>query len=209
MFKKKTIITKNFNQADFTIDEIKLFCNQLCRNISLRFGMYTLSHKLHSAMGSCRYDQLFIDFYNVHKEYPSFEKIKEMPCNINIDLNTAGILTFPWNKDRLTSFLKNTRDDNFERKYDSLNHSIIHIKPFDIYLVTGGNHSIYCGMFKTGGQIQCSKEIDYTQIISDFTLCNDTFIGKDGKKYKKSFFMELNPEMEYLFLLGKLLIEKE
>ena len=170
--------------------------------------MYTLSHKIHSAMGSCRYDQLFIDFYNVHKEYPSLKKIKELTCNIRVDLNTAGILTFPWNKDQLSTFLKNTREDNFEWKYDFSNHHIINIKPFDIYIVIGGNHSIFCGMFNTGGEIYCTREIDYTQVLSEFSLCKDGFIGKDGKKYKKSFFMELNPEMEDLFLLGKLLIER-
>ena len=74
-------------------------------------------------------------------------------------------------------------------------------------IVTGGNHSIFYGMFYSSGSIKCNNAIDYTNMLKHFNLTEKYFIDLKGKKYKKSVFMEIHPELETMFLLGKKLIE--
>ncbi len=94
------------------------------------------------------------------------------------------------------------------KKCYSIKQSIIYIKPFDIYLVIGGNYSIFHGIFFSGGTIKCNETIDYTIVLQDFDLTEECFITKENEPIKKSFFVKMNPEMGTLFLLGKKLIEE-
>lgn len=156
-------------EHNLTKNEIKTICNQLSRAISLRFGTYVMSHEIHNSLGSIRADQLFIDFYNNYKDYPFYQKSKAEISEHDLDLSSSGIITFPWHKDRLEARLLDGRRSDFKWKCDD-NHSVTLINPFDIYIVTGGNHSIFHGMFYSGGLIKCDSAIDYSEVLKEFDL---------------------------------------
>lgn len=206
--RKKTLESRAFSESNLTVPEMKLLCAQLTRTISLRNGINILSHKLYTPVSSCRVDQIFVDFYTEYRQYPFYKKCISKECFYKVDLQKDGVLTFPWHKDRLFYFMKITHETNFNWKYDNLNHKIICIKPFDIYIVIGGNHSIFCGMFITGGYLPCTEEIDYSPILRELILTPKGFKTVEGNQFvKKSFFMKQNPETEDIFLLGKELIK--
>ena len=174
----------------------------------MRYALHLMKYGKHNGLGKARIDQLFVDFYIEYRNYPFYKKIKSTTESHEVDLSSAGILTFPWDIDRLEGRLIVGRRKDFKWKYDSSNQFVTHIKPFDIYLVTGGNHSIFHGMFFSGGTIQSNETIDYTSILQDFDLTEDCFVNKENEPIEKSFFVKMNPEMEILFLLGKKLIEE-
>jgi|GEM_PF-5790179 len=190
-----------------TDNEIRSFCNQLCRSISLRYASHLIKNDKHGGIAQMRSDQLFIDFYTIYRCYHFYELSKSSIPEHDVDLSSSGILTFVWDKERLEGRFIDGRKNGFKWKYDSLNHYVTLIKPFNIYIVTGGNHSIFYGMFYSSGSIKCNNAIDYTNMLKHFNLTEKYFIDLKGKKYKKSVFMEIHPELETMFLLGKKLIE--
>ena len=206
MKKKLKYIFLKINQ-NMTEKEIKVFCKQLCRSISLRYASHLIKYDNHNGIAQMRDDQLFLDLNTLYRDYPSYYLSKSPIEEHNVDLSSSGILTFVWDKDRFDGRLIDGRKNDFKWMYDSINHYVTLIKPFDIYIVTGGNHSIFYGMFYSGGAIKCNNAIDYTNMLKEFNITEKYFIDSNGNKYKKSVFMEIHPELETLFLLGKKLIE--
>ena len=200
------IIIRDFFLPNFDepYKKIHFLCKKLCDDIILKHTLSVLTSKEHHSMRSPRLDQLFVDFYTVERDFNFISSTKTYNKNHNVSLRENGFLSFPWRRESLTWMFDKFEDKDFICKYDDIAHSITLVKPFDIYFVNEGNHSIACGkLFNKNGIIPCDSAIDYTNIIKEYNFDGKYFINSNGKKINKPYYKELS----YLFYLGKILVE--
>lgn len=197
---------RNFFLSNFdeTYKKINFLCRKLCDDIILKHTLSVLTSKEDQSIGSPRLDQLFVDFYTVERDYNFYNSTKTHSKNHNVSLRGNGFLSFPWKRQSLSWMFDKFEDKNFICQYNDINHSITLVKPFNIYFVNRGNHSIACGkLFNKNGTIPCDSAIDYTNILNEYDFDGTYFKNKNGKKKNKPFYKELS----YLFYLGKILVE--
>jgi hypothetical protein len=196
----KTFYLSNFDRKKETL---QIFCKNICNEIILKCIFSVLKSKDHESIGNPRADQLFIDFYTIERGYNFFESVKTNIETHNVLIRENGFLAFPWRRDSLSWMFDQFKNDDFKWEQDT-NHSITLIKPFNIYFVNGGNHSIACGkLFNKEGVIQCNSAIDYTKILKEYNYDGEYFINSKGNKINKPFYKEF----VNLFLLGKIMVE--
>jgi hypothetical protein len=188
-------------------ESILFLCRKICDEIILkRILSILLSQEYQPGeSGILRNDMLFVDFYTIEKNYLFTENVKTNIEKHFVELRDNGFLAFPSNRESLIRLFKNFGNDNIPWQSDA-NHRITLIKPFNIYFVEGGHHSIACGkFFNKEGKIECDSAIDYTNILKQYDYKEGFFIDKNGKKINKV----LSKELLDLFFLGKIIIEME
>ena len=197
------IINFYLNNFDNPQKEIQLLCRKICDEIILKYILSVLSTEEHQSIWGPRLDQLFIDFYTTEKEYDFFNSVKTNVENHMVSLKDNGFLAFPWKKRGLVDIFHQFGKSDFCWQQDA-NHSITLVKPFNIYFVNGGNHSIACGkFFDKSGVLECDSAIDYSNILKKYHFNGEYYLNDERKKINKPFHKELT----VLFLLGKILIE--
>jgi hypothetical protein len=194
---------KKFFLNNSNKNTIYFLCRKICDEIILKYIFSVLTSEEHKSLYSPRLDQLFIDFYKIERDYNFFESIKANNVNHDVKIAKNGFLAFPWRRDSLTWMLDKFSYNDFEWKQDT-NHSITFVKPFNVYFVNGGNHSIACGrLFRKDSIINCDSTIDYTNILKEYDYKNGFFINRNGKKINRPY----SKELLNLFFLGKILVE--
>jgi hypothetical protein len=198
------LMTSILNKFDEQQENLQYLCKKICDDIILKYILSVITSSEHHSMINIRLDQLFIDFYIIERHYNFYNSVKSYIENHTVSLRNNGFLAFPWRRDSLTWMFNKFNKDDFKWQ-DDFNHSVVSVKPFNIYFVNGGNHSIACGkFFNVDGTIQCDTAVDYTNILKDYNYNGKYFMNKKNKKINKPFFKELSA----LFLLGKTLIER-
>jgi hypothetical protein len=201
-YSQQNNINNAFLKSDIP-EHIRYLCINICDDIILKYILSVLTSKEHHSLINIRLDQLFIDFYTIDRNYNFFNSVKSNIENHAVSLRENGFLAFPWKKDSLAWMFNQFRKENFIW-HEDYNHSITLIKPFNIYFVNGGNHSIACGkFFNLDGKIQCDTAIDYSNILKEYNFNGKYFTNKYGRNINKPFFKELSS----LFLLGKALVD--
>ena len=198
---------KDFFQSNLNDKRIsvQVLYNNICNDIIIKYVISVLSSKIHESLGLIRVDQLFIDFYNIEKEYKFLLNESSAIEEHDVILRNNSFLAFPWRKDSLSWMFEKFPNDNFVWKEDE-NHSITLVKPFNIYFVNGGNHSIACAkIFNKDGIIKCNSAVDYSKILIEYDYNGEYFIDKNKRKINKP----RNKELLDLFLLGKAIKEIE
>ena len=190
--------TKNKSNIEFLFEDMnyrkKKFLQQemiyLAKQITVNYYNKVLTSDLH-----CSY--LPIPFWQFNgKEYP-------MPKH-RIDIQKAGIIAFPWHKNKLHGMIDAFTIDNKEWKEYHINHKICLVKPLNIYYVASGNHSISAGIIANKkGTLTCSSAIDISDFLKEYKLKGKTIIY-DNKKKKYTYRLD---ELRDLFEIGKLLVK--
>lgn len=177
-------------------------CAAICRSVTLKYMTFIMSHPLHYGLESIEAENIFIDCRGKYEREPFINNI-DCPEHI-VDLSKAGVLAWPWDKNRLQNFMSFSNDFN----YNPVKQKVILIKPFDIYVVSEyGNHAITKAMFFRSGKMKCNEAIDYTPLLNELELQDNYFITRNKVKKEKSSLLKKNPEFETLFLLGKKIIK--
>jgi len=186
-------------------ETIQFLCRKICDEIILNYIFSVLTSEEHKSLYGPRFDQLFIDFYTIERDYKFIDSVKTDIENHDVKIIKNGFLAFPWRKDSLSWMFEKFPHNDFQWKQDT-NHSITLVKPFNIYFVNGGNHSIACGrLFKKDSIISCDNAIDYTNILKEYDYKDGFFINRKGKKINEPY----SKELLNLFFLGKILVEIE
>ena len=185
---------------------IQMIYNSICNNMISKFIFSVLSSEEYKSFGTPGLDQLFINFCNAeNKDKCSSSVNSEIMAEHDVSLRSNSFLAFPWRRDSLSDKFEKMAADGFIWETD-VNHTITLVKPFNIYYVNGGNHSIACGkFFNKEGIIKCETAIDYTKILLEYDYDGEHFVNKKGEKINKPFHMELLN----LFILGKAMVEME
>jgi hypothetical protein len=179
------------NNSHINKDTIHFLCRKICDDIIMKYIFSVLTSEEHKSFFSPRLDQLFIDFYINERSYNFYDSVKTNVENHDVNLMNNGFLAFPWKRDSLTWMLNEFSHHDFLWKKD-INHSITFVKPFNIYFVNGGKHSIACGrLFNKDSTINCDSAIDYTNILKEYDYKNGFFVDKNGKKINKPYHNEL------------------
>jgi len=198
---------KNFFSSNQNLNKetIQFLCRKICDEINLNYILSVLTSEEHKSLFGPSFDQLFIDFKTIERDYKFFDSVKTNIENHDVKIIKNSFLAFPWRRDSLSWMFEEFSHCDFQWKQD-INHSITLVKPFNIYFVNGGNHSIACGrLFKKDSIISCDKAIDYTNILREYDYKDGFFINRKGKKINKPY----SKELLNLFFLGKILVEIE
>ena len=188
---------------NYNVTELQNVTNHLCDLVIYKYISSVLLNKEHCSMANLRMEQLFIDFYQIEKDYPFYKYVKTETVEHEMNLNDSAVLSFPWRKDSVLWMLQEIPNSDSVWKEDT-NHSITLVKPFNFYFVNNGNHSIAGGRVARKGSIICNHAIDYTSIIRTYDYDGKYFYNEKNKRLNKPFLNEFGE----LFILGKVLLEK-
>jgi hypothetical protein len=184
-------------------ETLQILCKKICDEIILKGIFSVLTSKERQVMMILRLEQIFIDFYMVERDYNFFESVASHVEEHNVLIKDNGFIAFPWCRNSLLWMFEKFRAESFQWEQD-VNHSITLVKPFNIYFVNNGNHSIACGkFFNKDGKISCNSAIDYTNILQEYHYDGEYFVDKKGKRKNKPFYKEF----VNLFFLGKIMLE--
>jgi len=181
------------------IKKIHFLCKKICDTIILKNILSTITTLENEAIGACehRCNLLFSDLFdNVNNKYsePPYKTIEAH----DVSILENGFIAYPSKRETLSKLFDSFDKNDFKWKND-INHSIILIKPFNIYFVVNGNNSIACAKyFDKQGYINCDQAIDYSDLLIKFNF--NELVNKNNNV----FF----DEIKHLFLLGRLLIEE-
>jgi hypothetical protein len=203
---KKTLYTslEFYNElTNYNVTELQIITNHLCDLVINKIVSSVLLNKEHCLMTNLRMDQLFIDFYQIEKDYPFYKSVKTEIQEHKMNLSNSGVLSFPWRKESVLWMLQEISKSDFIWKEDT-NHIITLVKPFNFYFVNNGNHSIAGGRIARKGTITCNQAIDYSNIIRTYDYDGKYFYNEKKKRLNKPFLNEFGE----LFILGKVLVEK-
>lgn len=188
----------------YSLNQLYFITNVCCDSVLNKYIMSVLKEENHFSLGNLRIDQLFIDFYTKYRNFNFYKEVVFSSCNIILDLAKDSVLSFPWNKSRLLSLFEYFINKDSIWKEDSVNHNVIFVKPFNIFFVDGGNHSIATGRYFRKGIVHCNQMIDYSFIIKNFDFDGKFFRDFQNHKINKPFIEELG----ILFLIGKVIVER-
>jgi hypothetical protein len=168
---------KNIEKIAIDEDVIK----HLIANFSLAYNIecfnFLLKTPKHTAIGIYQPYDLFINSL-ILKEKLNYDISNNLTYGIldepkKIKLGFDPVFTYPWREESELDCLLNIGGEN---KFQmSTNHNGIIILPFDICVVTGGNHSIFSGIIKKDGFIEIKNTCNFSEVIKD--------IDFDGKYY--------------------------
>jgi len=190
-------IASNENIVRYLIANFSLGYNIECFN-------FLMGTQEHTAIGGLfqPYD-LFIHSYLLKNKlsYEILEKINfgnfEQPQKVRLGIDP--VFAYPWGEDRISDCLLSIGEKNNNFKM-SLNHKGVIILPYNICFITGGNHSIFTGIFKKDGYIEVDSYCDYSRVLNDIDFNGEYYyLSKNHSKKVKASSVLLG----LIFSLGK------
>jgi hypothetical protein len=196
---------KNIEKISLNKDVIK----HLISNFSLAYNIecfnFLLKTQKYTAAGICQPYDLFINSLLLKKEL-NYDISNNLTYGVldkpkRINLGFDPVFTYPWREDSITDCLLSIGEETNKFKM-SANHNGIIILPYNICVITGGNHSILSGIIKKDGFIEINNTCNFSKIISDIDFDGEYFyLIKNVKKRVKTSSVLLG----LIYYLGKYL----
>jgi hypothetical protein len=184
------LLKKNIEYGISSDNEV---IRHLITNLSLAYNVdcfnFLMGTPEHTAVGVDNPWDLFVHSMVLKQElgYDIYSKMthclyEDIKKKLGFDL----VLAHPWGEERISDCLLNI-GVNGNKFTMTANHSGVIILPFNICLVTGGNHSILTGIFKKDGIIEVDTCWDYSNVMNDIDFDGEFFyLVKNPKKKVKA-----------------------
>lgn len=137
-------------------------------------------------------------------------RIHVVKNNKDIDINDIPILIDPWNKDRVINNILFFIDENniFDWKNSNGNIQNYYIKPMNIIICRGGNHSQFAAKIQKQGITTITEIRDFSNIYEEVHFNGENYIDNNGEIIR----IEYNKDTIFfysglIFELGRYLLE--
>lgn len=100
----------------------------------------------------------------------------------NIDINEIPILIDPWNKDRIINNILffNNEDNDFDWNNSNGNIQNYFIKPMNIIICRGGNHSQFAAKIKKQGITTITEVRDFSNLYERIRFNGENYLDNKG-----------------------------
>lgn len=166
-------------------------------------AMLSVQYELHEISNetAARENSAVLDIYKdiEHMLFPN-KVIRPTSIHEEISINSIPILLNPWKGDRVINSLFDINEDNvFECERHSENIDNTLIKPLNIAVCKGANHSQFAARFKNQGITVLKHEYDLMPLYELVRFDGEGFLNE-----KTSEYIELKYNKEIMFYAGVL-----